>query len=445
MDDNYIIKKVSVDNVLLLDRTLFNCLCLSANEEILISIGRINFKVKVNISEIKYPSTILLSKNIFSKVPFPFHGPLKVICEDSHRIILGPSVGIITSSKTISNIQKSKVLKKRALLAMERGILLFIFTLKDIDWINNKVKSLIYNLEADKWVTCTVPIPHVIYNRGGMPKGKRSELYLEKSNLYNIQWINIQKNMGKWETYQALQKVKSIAPHLPETSLLNKGVLKKYIAKYKQCFIKSNYGSNGTKVFRLERIEEGYISKTGGSRRKSKKFLHLDSIFSYFNSNFSKPGNNLIVQQGITLGRIKNCPFDMRLLIQKDQNNNWCFTALNFRIGSPKAIVTNFSQGASDVLTFPGDKLLHSKLEWKSLRSLATKVALSLEEKFGMLGELGLDFALDNEGKLWILEINFSPSSAAYRNADEKMSNIIYGNPLDYSIFLIKNNLLKYN
>ncbi|GEM_PF-4402130 len=71
------------------------------------------------------------------------------------------------------------------------------------------------------------------------------------------------------------------------------------------------------------------------------------------------------------------------------------------------------------------------------LKGLSRKVARLLEKRFVMLGELSVDFALDTEGKVWIIEVNGKPDrNLFFALRDEELIQRILARPLEYACYL---------
>jgi len=426
---NYLRKHVFLNSFQL------KALGLTPNENFSLHVGIVEFPVKLALGNHQSSDSIFITEDLKRKIPYELSGPIRLIYKSNNKIALGPSLGVTVSKKTWQNIDNSTILRKIAMLAISKGVLLYCFRLNNVDWDNNEVKSYYFNPLTNKWVKKILPIPHVIHDRGSTPKPSSVDSYSKRGSVYDLHWVNTTRTFGKWETYGALSKKKDTDKHIPETELLNLINLKKYLNKYKYCFVKHNYGRNGRQVIRLEKSEGKYICRTGGNTVNSWKFTSLTKLLSFIQK---KINGKTIIQQGIILAQIDRCPFDMRILAQKNQHNHWDVTALNFRIGASGAIITNFSAGAKDVLITPGDQLLHQDLNWESLNDLVLNLSKNMEKAFGPLGEIGFDIALDMDGKLWLIEANSRPSSIAYRNATEEQSKLIFGRPLDYTAFLVR-------
>ncbi|MFZ7102548.1 MAG: YheC/YheD family protein [Peptococcaceae bacterium] len=422
--------------LLFLNNYQLKMLNLTPRKELTLRIGVTELPVKTALQNIyASPTAMYLSKAALNDLPFYQGEPLRLILRLDQKLILGPALGLTVSQNTWENITKSDSLKKRALLALEKGILFYCFRLKKVDWENNSVEAYCLNPSDYNWVKKIVPVPRIIHDRGSYPGLKTIASFPNKGNVQNIQWINTTRTFGKWETYQALKSLPKTLNYLPETTLFAAPKLAEFLEKYKYVFIKGNYGRSGRQVYRVEKEDNAYLCKTGGSVIKSRKFNDLEKLGSFLHKTL---GEYLILQQGILLAHIDDSPFDMRILVQKNINNNWIISALNFRIAKPGAIVTNFAAGARDVFTVPGERLLHPKLSWEIITTFTLQTVQALENFFGNLGEIGLDVALDREGKLWLFEANSRPSSMAYRDAQPEACRQIFGLPLDYACYLAR-------
>lgn len=431
-----VLNEESYNKLLYLNHLQLELLELTPGEDLILQVGAKESQVVVATQSIN-PSlnTFYLSNEAFEDFDFYQGEILNLVAYTNKKLVLGSSIGLTISFNTWKNIEKRNSIEKRAKLALEKGILFYCFILNRVDWENNLVKAYCLNPMNHQWVKKIIPVPQVILDRGSYPGPKTIKSFSSKGKVENILWINSTRTFGKWETFLALSNDKKTNIYLPETTLFTLPKLEEYLEKYMYCYIKSNYGRSGRQVFRIGKEENLYICKTGGSEVKSWQFDDLISLCSFLYLNL---GKNLILQQGIFLAQIDNGPFDMRVLAQKNAINHWVISALNFRIAKPGAIVTNFSAGARDVFISPGEEIFYSDLTWDMLEKFTKQIIEGVENYFGRLGEVGLDVALDRDGKLWLLEANSRPSSMAYREADQEACRQIYGLPLDYGVSLIR-------
>ncbi|NLM45980.1 MAG: YheC/YheD family protein [Firmicutes bacterium] len=221
---------------------------------------------------------------------------------------------------------------------------------------------------------------------------------------------------------------------MPETAELTSEALAFFLDKYPFCYLKSNYGSYGAEVVRVEKTKAGYVCRAGGCRIKEWSFDDLASLYAFAGSYL---GANAIVQQGIKLATINGRIFDLRILVLKDHSGCWQVPAISFRIARPGAVVTNVMSGADEILVGPQDPLPYQGVSWASLVAFAGNVALALEACFGLHGEIGLDVGIDKQGRLWVIEANSKPNTAGYEQlAPAEVSSLVYSLPLEYAKFL---------
>ncbi|MGF7185239.1 glutathione synthase/RimK-type ligase-like ATP-grasp enzyme [Desulfitispora alkaliphila] len=428
--------KGSEKKQLILNKYQMDVFAFDLGQRITLRVGFDELNVEVvEVSDDSQNNNLYLSKSAFSDLTHYHGGPLWLAFLSKDKVILGPTLGLTVYKRTLKRIGEVQRIEKQAKLALEKGILLYCFSLRSVDWASNRVYAHYLCPRKNKWKSKQIPVPQVIYDRGSNPSSKNVEGYINRGKVDNIQWINTTRTFNKWDTYQAIKKFEETAEFMPNTELLTLTNLKKFMRKYETCYIKHNYSYFGRKVFRIETSGRWYLLKTGGSVIKSWKFTSLKALYSFLHKNI---GRDLIIQQQIYLAKRGEAPFDMRILVQKNSIGKWTVSGVNFRIAKPGAIVTNFAAGSKDIFIRPGDSLIHPKLSWENLEEFTFKAAHAMENHMGSLGEIGFDVALDREGKLWVIEANSRPNYAAYREAPEDVYKQILGLPLDYAKYLVK-------
>jgi D-alanine-D-alanine ligase-like ATP-grasp enzyme len=94
-------------------------------------------------------------------------------------------------------------------------------------------------------------------------------------------------------------------------------------------------------------------------------------------------------------------------------------TGVAAKIAAPGKIVTNFCKGgqpyqAGDaVCQVCGTDSAPKKIQ--ELNQMAYRVAHVLSKRFKGLRELGIDAGMDNNGKIWIFEVNTRPTYGMFR------------------------------
>jgi predicted ATP-grasp superfamily ATP-dependent carboligase len=113
------------------------------------------------------------------------------------------------------------------------------------------------------------------------------------------------------------------------------------------------------------------------------------------------------------------------------------------RVGKERAPITSTRSG-SKVYRFEEFfyRILHYRGEQiDELKSRVDKFLLMtykyIEELYGTFGEIGIDFAIDNDGKIWFIECNAKPGKdTVYLSYDEETAKNAFLKPLKYAMYL---------
>ncbi|ACB85152.1 YheC/YheD family protein [Natranaerobius thermophilus] len=438
----------STEKILYLNNFQLDSFGLNDGQKLFLKIGFTSQKVKVSKQNIDSDNTKLyLSPEAYNGLWHYKGESMSLTFSSNSKLIFGPTIGITVSWNTWRKIDKIYAIKKRAILALEKGLFFYCFHYNKIDLENNLVKAYILNPKTYQWKKKYLPYPQVLYHRSTFPFKKDFE-DTNSDNVYNRIWLNqnIEKinntiYFDKWNVYKALAKSEDAVEFQPPSQLLTKSTLKQFIDRYSRCYVKNIYGRGGRQVLKVEKSKSDFICSTGGKKIRNWRFTNLENLYEFLQDQL---GKDLIIQKGISLARLNDNPFDIRVLVQKNIEGNWVISALSFRVADKNAVITNCAAGAKEICVPPGENPLGSGLSLKSLENFTNKTLSALEKYYGPLGELGLDIGLDTNGKIWLIEANSQPSSRGYREAASKeVLRDIFGLPLDYAKYLIKKQYIK--
>ncbi|WP_229696012.1 YheC/YheD family endospore coat-associated protein [Paenibacillus albidus] len=309
---------------------------------------------------------------------------------------------------------------------------LFAFTPEDIMWKERRIKGQYLSKRAFK--ERRFPLPDVVYNRAFNKKSttvrRLGALIGEKKCFNSINFFN------KWELHNSLLQTELLYL-IPETFSYNTLDLDQLLKEHQLLYIKPTYGVRGNSVYRIERKEQGdtHISlhtlaplaicrKYEGLREKLTAIL--------------KPGD-YIVQQGIRTLQLNQCYFDIRVLVQKDISGSWTISAITSRVAYEQYFNTSMCESVHDSIEL-FERLLTPKKLSKTLQTLhkaSLMAAQVADSHMGSLGELSVDFVLDEQLRLWIIELNGKPQKDIYYDIETFINReIIHTRPLEYAYYL---------
>jgi len=356
-------------------------------------------------------------------------------------------LGLYLNRGTYYALSKGEVPSGIQLLAEEAAkedITLVALTSAGIDWWHQTIKGRCYSKDAQVWEQGVYPFPNVIYDRATLGKSERESGKLTRQRFrdyFRIPFINNNNSFGKWNTHKSLMAYLEINVHLPETYLYRHPYyLNKLLQAYQFVYLKATAGSMGKNIYRVSLAYDNVLVL---SYRKNGRNYNDTMTIDGFHSRVIKgklQGKRVIIQQGIDLACLGAMPFDIRLLVQKDQKGVWGLVDKSVRLAPEGSVVTNISSGAR-VERF--DEVVPAVFAEKfplisqGLETLTLAICHRLEDSYGLQGELGIDMALDKGGRLWLIEVNAKPSKISVRKSGDK--NVIeraYSNPVKYAKYL---------
>lgn len=349
------------------------------------------------------------------------------------------SLGIMTNDSSKEKPYFTGIARE----AKKEEIQVFRFSPQNIDTDAGIIKGERYR--PGRWEACEFRAPDYVYDRCFHGVVRQNSAVKEK-----IAWLKKHSPFlgyglpGKWDIYQALKKDPFLQAFLPYTERLKDAKqADSLLAEYPKLLLKPEFGARGTGIFLLERngvtisaaLEKNgkTYTRTFSSPADSKRWLQrLLKKYSYLAQPFLELVNSL------------NEPFDIRILLQKDGQNQWAERGRGIRSGKQDGITANLATGGqafsfeSYVNTLPAART--RSLE-PFLERISTKVPAVLEEAFGRLFELGVDLGFDKDGKIWILDVNSKPGRKTIERLYPEQTAVLYKAPAAYCKYLLESRI----
>ncbi|MNH94856.1 Endospore coat-associated protein YheD [compost metagenome] len=312
---------------------------------------------------------------------------------------------------------------------------LYAFTPADIRWKEPRIIGL--SLNKGIWKQSSFPFPHVVYNRC-FNKTLMTIQRLEKAIGRNKCFNNI-NFFNKWDLYNLL-KQSNLNPYIPDTFLYNEVKVSELLEKYKLVYIKPSYGSKGKSVYQVELKDNGDIHISLHSLAPRYICRKNDSIKEKLDAILGQ--KKYMVQQGIRMSQLDHQYFDIRVLVQKGILGEWMVSTITNRIAYEQYFNTSICETIYDAAELLPRLFSPEKLNeiLQSLHEISVRAAQEAETYMGSLGELSVDFVLDEQKKLWIIELNGKPQKHIYKDLKcIKLNKLIYRRPLEYAYYLSRN------
>lgn len=357
-------------------------------------------------------------------------------------------LGVYFNQKNFKRLYKKKLKYKMNFLAEEalkEEVQVLVFSPLSMSWLSKSINGLIYNAVSKKWELAVYPFPDIIYDRATFPEKEKEIGRFVRDRLnkeFKISFVNNKSYFNKLETHEVLSNDSAIIKYLPDTAKYSHPCqLIDFLEKYNSVYIKDSGGKLGKNIFKLQKApDELYILSYQDSGNKYSDKLTLQEIHNKLEAN-KLLGMNILIQQGIDIAALNEHPFDVRILAQKNERQSWEVVDKSIRAASPGSIVTNVSSGGevkkfNEVipLLFSNSVSISSEVDM-----LVITVCEALEKKYGKLGELGIDVAIDKSGKVWLLEVNGKPSKLCiYHSCNLELINRSCRNIVRYSKVLFK-------
>ncbi len=325
--------------------------------------------------------------------------------------------------------------------AKVKGIITYIFTLQDIDWQNKRIYGWYYN--NNQLYRQYFPFPQVIYNRISSRKFEKStetkeairRFKQEKIAFFNEHFLN------KLEVYYALKVFEPLAKIMPKTTVYrNKYSLIFMLQQFPVIYLKPVAASLGRGIIRItKQNNDVYLLHSNSFQNTEEKiFNSLQELQVYVRNRLKN--KQYLIQEGIKIINFNNKPVDFRILVNKNGEGKWQISSMIARSSTVSTIVSNIARGGeirqiNEMLKlFEIEKIKKMK---QLLRSTALTIAETLDNSvIGHFAEFGIDLALDENKKIWLLEVNTKPSKNDMPETDK--IRISVQNLLNYVLYLIK-------
>lgn len=231
--------------------------------------------------------------------------------------------------------------------------------------------------------------------------------------------------LGKYLLWSLFAKNQTVRSYLPDTRRFSKDSFRTLLERVGMVYVKPSGGSRGMGVIKVWRSGgRVYVKHTV---RKTKSFGSVTDAFLYLDKQRS--GKAYIVQRGIQLAKVNGRPFDIRVMMQRTTpGGEWSYSGMLAKVAGPSSVVTNVALSKGYVLEVRD--ALKKSLGWSASKAdrhieemkRLGKIAAKHFDSYQRYRELGFDMAVDQRGKIWMIEQNTAPSHPLFHHLSQNLS-----------------------
>jgi hypothetical protein len=416
------------DKVITISRSLSKALQINTTRSIILRLGNKTVSAPVRIWN-REGHVIAIPHSLSSSIYLPASGKCLVKSGNGREIQLGPLIGILAGPANNSSLPFGGLTGfiREFMQAGVNKAFYFAFAAKHVDWNREVVTG--YFPDADgKWIRRTVPLPDVVYNRSPSRRAEntaamsafKTKFVNRKIPIFNWSFFD------KWSVYRLLDGEQEVSKYVPESiNNPNAEEIRRMMEKHRFVYLKPDAGSLGIGIYRLTYTpNRGYFARF---RRNGSnvliRFPRFDGLFKMLQKHNLKL-QYYVLQQGVRLIELENCPIDFRFHLTKNGNNQWMASGIGAKKAGKGSVTTHVRSGG--MLMMPEHVLKsvfgsRSEQVLDNAKSVAIKLAEAIERNYPhRLGELGFDIGIDQNEKVWMFEANAKPGRSIFKHPSLK-------------------------
>lgn len=299
-----------------------------------------------------------------------------------------------------------------ALNIKEFGHQAIFFSINDVDFEKKEIKCK--NLENGKWVETISCYPDVVYN--DLPPVRKADPKLyKKLEDEGIPFTTHRLGLDKARFTEIMKKNPYLHKYMIETiNSPNVEEFKAFLDKHKSIVLKPNRGHKGlgVSVYEIDDKEKLISIENHDGVKELIKIKEMEKHLDKIDLRLHH------LQKKVTSYTKNNLPFIIRSYVGKNGKGKW-MNMFNYAAVSTNANnVVNVSRGSGLCFfkEFCEDNYgKDAEFYREKIKKSCIEVAEAVQKEFSFeIDALGLDYALTEEGDLYLYEVNTFPGTRPY-------------------------------
>lgn len=325
---------------------------------------------------------------------------------DGHELRFGPVLAVVVPGRHIARARGGAWSCWAGVYPRLRG-LLFVTSKEKLDLTEGCARGYYYRPGPDggAWWRGRFPLPEVLYRRAWLP----FPLYRELPRL-GVRLFDGECN-DKWRVYRWLSAARAVIPYLPWTvPVARPEEVPGLVRHHGRLVLKRRRGLQGKGFLVISADPEGGYRVRDRGEPAAHHCPSQQDLLDCLRPVLGK--HRYLAQQAVELPSYLDRPMDLRVIMQRDDRGRWRCTGGAARFGTPGAVASNFVwEGGFGCSPVNGLRLALgigkpvARALWAKVRAVARRVCQAME-LWGEFGDLGLDMAVDRQGRIWLLEVN---------------------------------------
>lgn len=323
----------------------------------------------------------------------------------------------------------------------EGGARLVLFDPKNIDWQVHRISGWTpanAGQSQTGWMRVSTPLPAAIYENvfvhlamRGYCTPMRKMARLRRIPLFNPPLPD------KWRMVR-LMEASALRQYLPETERLrDSDAAVQAIRRWQTAYIKPVGGYGGMGVTRVEALPDGRfrvsVDRPGKQVHSSREEVTEQHLRAWIRRRARRTH---LLQKGIPLLTIDGRRVDFRVVCQRGSKGEWAVVGIVPKVAAVDGVVSNLVAGGSRASI--EELQLRARRGGKQVPVEALeRCALQIAEVIGRYrkttGIVGFDIGADEEGRVWLIEMNPKPARSLLDDPQRRISARLAA---EYSLFL---------